>query len=164
MLVDSGESPTLEAAANTFASYGVRIVLGARIANSIVDQVIALTVINTAARSFLGNVEIVAPVDLQLTAPGFEGQPLTNFLDWAGVKKALPAAASGWPTIEVCEPGQTRRVEFARGPTAGLTASERTMAVGRRSSRRPASPQPAWPSRRLSPCSAATTPTPGAAD
>ena len=71
VLVDSGESPTLEAAANTFASYGVRIVLGARIANSIVDQVIALTVINTAARSFLGNVEIVAPVDLQLTAPGF---------------------------------------------------------------------------------------------
>ena len=33
VLVDSGESPTLEAAANTFASYGVRIVLGARIAN-----------------------------------------------------------------------------------------------------------------------------------
>lgn len=127
VLVDSGESPTLEAAANTFASYGVRIVLGARIANSIVDQVIALTVINTAARSFLGNVEIVAPVDLQLTAPGFEGQPLTNFLDWAGVKKALPAAASGWPTIEVCEPGQTRTGgvrAWADGWTYGIGAHD----------------------------------------
>ena len=39
VLIDSGESPTLEAAANTFASYGVRIVLGARIANSIVEPV-----------------------------------------------------------------------------------------------------------------------------
>lgn len=125
MLADSGESPTLEAAANTFASYGVRIVLGARIANSIVDQVIALTVINTAARSFLGNVEVVAPVGLELTAPGFEGQNLTNFLDWAGVRKALPAAASGWPTIEVGQPGQTRTGgirAWADGWTYGIGA------------------------------------------
>lgn len=42
VLADSGESPTLEAAANTFASYGVRVLLGARVANNIVDQVIAL--------------------------------------------------------------------------------------------------------------------------
>jgi hypothetical protein len=127
VLADSGESPTLEAAANTFASYGVRIVLGARIANSIVDQVIALTVINTAARSFLGNVEVVAPLGLQLTAPGFEGQTLTNFLDWAGVKKALPAAASGWPTIEVGEPGQSRTSgirAWADGWTYGIGAHD----------------------------------------
>ena len=108
VLADSGESPTLEAAANTFASYGVRIVLGTRVASSIVDQVIALTAINTAARSFLGNVEVVVPVDLRLIAPGFEGQTLTDFLDWAGVKKELPAASSSWPTIEVGEPVETR--------------------------------------------------------
>lgn len=108
VLADSGESPTLEAAATAFASYGVRVVLDASVAGSIVDQVIALTVINTAARSFLGNVGIVAPADLQLTAPGFEGQTLTSFLGWAGVKKELPAAASGWPTIEVGQPTQNR--------------------------------------------------------
>ena len=51
VLADSGESPTLEAAASSFASYGVSIVLGARVADSIVDQVIALTAINAAARS-----------------------------------------------------------------------------------------------------------------
>ena len=125
VLADSGESPTLEAAANTFASYGVRVVLGARVAGSIADQVIALTVINTAARSFLGNVEVVAPVDLQLTAPGFEGQTLTNFLDWAGVKKRLPAPASGWPTIEVGEPAQARTGSiraWADGWTYGIGA------------------------------------------
>jgi len=109
LLADSGESPTLEAAASTFASYGVRVVLYASVASSIVDQVIALTVINTAARSFLGNVEVVAPADLQLTAPGFEGQTLENFLDWAGVKKALPAAAHGWPAIVVGQSKQARQ-------------------------------------------------------
>lgn len=125
VLADSGESPTLEAAVATFASYGVRVVLDARVADSIVDQVIALTVINTAARSFLGNVEVVAPDGLQLTAPGFEGQTLTNFLDWAGVKKALPAAASGWPTIEVGQPGPTRTGSiraWADGWTYGIGA------------------------------------------
>jgi len=123
VLADSGESPTLEAAASTFASYGVRVVLDASVACSIVDQVIALTVINTAARSFLGNVEVVAPVDLQLTAPGFEGQTLANFLYWAGVKKALPAAASGWPAIEVGQPKQTRPggiLAWADGWTYGI--------------------------------------------
>ena len=127
VLADSGESPTLEAATNTFAEYGVRVVLDARVANSIVDQVIALTVINTAARSFLGNVEVVAPIDLQLTAPGFEGQTLTNFLDWAGVKKAPPAAASGWPTIEVGQPAQTRTggiCTWADGWTYGIGAHD----------------------------------------
>jgi hypothetical protein len=127
VLADSGESPTLEAAANTFASYGVRVVLDARVAGSIVDQVIALTVINTAARSFLGNVEVVAPVGLQLTAPGFEGQSLTNFLDWAGVKKKLPAEASGLPTIEVGEPVQTRTGgirAWADGWTYGIGAHD----------------------------------------
>ena len=127
VLADSGESPTLEAAVNTFASYGVRIVLGSRAARCIVDQVIALTAINTAARSFLGNVEVVAPVDLRLTAPGFEGQTLMEFLDWAGVKKDLPAASSSWPTIEVGEPAQTgtRGIRvWADGWTYGIGAHD----------------------------------------
>lgn len=106
MLADSGESPTLEAAASTFASYGVRVVLDASVASSIVDQVIALTVINTAARSFLGNLEVITPGDLQLTAPGFEGQTLAKYLDWAGVNKSLPAVTSGWPTIVIGQPEQ----------------------------------------------------------
>lgn len=106
MLADSGESPTLEAAASTFASYGVRVVLDASVANSIVDQVIALTVINTAARSFLGNIEVISPSNLQLTAPGFEGQTLAKYLDWAGVNKSLPAVKSGWPTILIGQPEQ----------------------------------------------------------
>lgn len=103
VLADSGESPTLEAAASTFASYGVRIVLRSRVAHSIIDQVIALTAINTAARSFLGNVVVEAPDDLRLIAPGFEGQPLVEFLNWAGVKTELSIAPSRWPIIEVGE-------------------------------------------------------------
>lgn len=100
LLVDSGECATLEEAVATFAGYGVRLVLSDEVANSPALQIIALTAINTAARSFQGNVHITAPQGLLLTAAGFEGLSLSTFAAWAGVNPACQAAP-GWPEIHV---------------------------------------------------------------
>lgn len=100
LLVDSGECATLEEAIGTFAGYGVRLVLSDDVGSSPAQQIIALTVINTAARSFQGNVDIGAAHDLVLTAPGFEGMPLSEFASWAGVNPACVPTET-WPEIHV---------------------------------------------------------------
>ena len=102
LLVDSGECATIEEAISTFAGYGIRLVLADGVADSPGQQIIALTAINTAARSFQGNVHITAPPNLVLTAPGFEGMPLSEFALQVGVNPhCVPAEA--WPEIWVGE-------------------------------------------------------------
>lgn len=102
LLVDSGECATIEEAIATFAGYGIRLVLADAVAASPAQQIIALTAINTAARSFQGNVHITAPPNLMLTAPGFEGVPLLEFASQVGVNpRCVPAEA--WPEIRVGE-------------------------------------------------------------
>ena len=76
MLADSGEAATIEEAQTTLAGYGVRVVLGQSAAYDPSLQVIALTVINAASRTFLGNVRIDAPSEFVLCVPGFEGRTL----------------------------------------------------------------------------------------
>lgn len=102
LLVDSGECTTMEEAIATFAGYGVRLVLTNSVAASPAQQVIALTVINTAARSFQGHVHITAPPDLVLMAPGFEGVPLSEFASWVGVNPRC-VSTEAWPEIRVGE-------------------------------------------------------------
>lgn len=105
LLVDSGECRTMEEAIATFSGYGVRLVLADSVAASPAQQVIALTAINTAARSFQGNVHITAPTDLVLAVPGFEGAPLSDFASWVGVNPdCLPTDT--WPEIHVGDIGR----------------------------------------------------------
>lgn len=104
-LVDSGEVASLQEALDTFAAYGVRLVLAPNVAGDVGAQIIALTVINTAARSFLGNVAVDSP-DFELTAPGFEGTRLSDFLSWARVTPQLPPSSAQWPVIFVGEGAQ----------------------------------------------------------
>ena len=99
-LVDSGEATSISEALSTFARYGVRIRLGKELARDHGAQIIALTAINAAARSFQGNV-VVDGDDVELSARGFEGQRLFQFLEWAGVTKAPPQEAGSWPTIAI---------------------------------------------------------------
>lgn len=101
VLADSGEAETIEAAHATFAAYGVRIVLDESVAEDISAQVIALTAINAASRSFLGNVYIDAPGDTVVSAPGFVGLTLSEFSAWAGVKAVLREQAQAWPAIVI---------------------------------------------------------------
>jgi hypothetical protein len=99
-LLDSGEAATVQEALDTFAAYGVRVRLAADIATDLTSQVIALTVINSAARSFQGNV-LVEATDFELTAPGFAGMRLHEFLSWAQVSSQGNAVTPQWPVIEV---------------------------------------------------------------
>ncbi len=100
LLVDSGEVATIDEAITTFAGYGVRLTLGDDIAQDRGLQIMALTVINTAARSFQGNVHIIGDLSLTLDVPGFEDSSLASFVEWAGVNAAcIPTEA--WPEIRV---------------------------------------------------------------
>lgn len=99
-LMDSGEATSISEALNTFVRYGVRIRLGKELARDPGAQIIALTAVNAAARSFQGNV-VVDGDDVELSACGFEGQRLFQFLEWAGVTKAPPQEAGSWPTIAI---------------------------------------------------------------
>ena len=99
-LVDSGEAKTIIQAQQTFSGYGVRVVLSNSVQSSVTEQIIALTVINTASRCFMGNVIVECEVDLVLTAQGFEDQRLSEFCDWAGVI-ASSVSRKNWPVIDV---------------------------------------------------------------
>jgi hypothetical protein len=103
-LVDSGETATIEEALDAFSAYGVRVCLGANLQHDPAGQVIALTAINAASRSFEGNVALES-ADIELTVPGFQGQRLSEFLRWAKVKEKLPAASGQWPVVAVGDVG-----------------------------------------------------------
>lgn len=112
LLLDTGESASLQDASEAFSEYGIRVQIGAAVRDSEADQIIAMTVINAASRSFLGNVVIDCD-DFRLQVPGFEDVWLSAFAEWAGVQpssKVLP----NWPTIAV----GTRDVAGAISPWA----------------------------------------------
>lgn len=109
VLADSGEAESIEAAQATLSGFGVRVVLHEAAKHDVGLQVIAKTVINAAARTFLGNVCIDATEDIPLLAAGFEGRSLGQFCAWAGVVPTVPQ--STWPEIHIGSTG----VEDARG-------------------------------------------------
>jgi len=101
VLADSGDAATIEAAEATLTGYGVRLFLGVDIEHDAALQTIALTVINTAARTFVGNVRIEAPNDPVLSVLGYEGWSLSEFSAWAGVGKVSADQAQSWPEIHI---------------------------------------------------------------
>lgn len=125
-LVDSGESASVQEALDAFAAYGVRVRLAAGVATDVTAQVIAMTVINSAARSFQGNV-VVESGDFELCTPGFAGVRLTEFLAWAQVLTQPPEANRHWPVIDIgatsAEAGAIR--PWANGWDFGIGAGRR---------------------------------------
>ncbi len=101
VLADSGEWSTLEDAHAAFARYGVRIVIDAGVANDQAAQIIALTAINAAARSFIGNVAVEAAHDFALRTHGFDGWTLGDFTRWAGVQAQSGVDTQAWPVIRI---------------------------------------------------------------
>lgn len=101
VLADSGEATSLQDVDAAFSSYGVRILLDDSFSSNICVQVIALTAINSATRSFRGNVEVIAPSHSVLIAPGFEGISLAEFMSWLGIGDIAMGAAASWPTISI---------------------------------------------------------------
>jgi hypothetical protein len=99
-LVDSGHSPTIEAAQAEFSDYGVRVLVSPDIEGSPARQIILLTVLNTAARSFQGNVSIEGPLNAILSVSGFAGRTLAEFCAWLGLTPGLQANPK-WPAISI---------------------------------------------------------------
>jgi hypothetical protein len=100
LLLDTGEAASIEDAFDRFDQYGVKIRLGRVGPDDVGGQILALTAINCASRSFRGNVQVEA-TDFELTAPGFQGKRFHDFLSWAGVKTHLPEKTATWPRIVV---------------------------------------------------------------
>lgn len=100
LLIDNGEANSIAEALDTFSRYGVKIRLPRETAHDIARQILALTAINCAARSFQGNV-LIEGEDFELSAPGFQGERLQNFLHWAGVKPRAPIESANWPRIVI---------------------------------------------------------------
>lgn len=99
-LVDSGEAASIPEALNTFSGYGVRIRLASSIHRNPCSQIIALTAINVAARSFLGNV-VVESDDFEFNVRGFEDVSLHQFMNWASVKHVAHRDSNQWPLISI---------------------------------------------------------------
>lgn len=108
VFADSGEVETIEEAETTLANYGARIVLDQGVEVDDAAQIIALTAINCASRSFMGNVAIDAPCDIVLTVSGFAGRRLSEFLSWAGVNTTFVGHTQSWPVIEISEFGKSQ--------------------------------------------------------
>ncbi len=108
VFADSGEAETIEEAETILAKYGVRIVLNQGVEKDVASQIIALTVINCASRSFMGNVKIDAPSDIVLSAPGFAGSSLSQFSTWLGVRSTLDDQTKRLPIIEIGTPSKSQ--------------------------------------------------------
>lgn len=100
LLIDTGEAASINEALENFDRYGVKIRIGRLERDHVGTQVIALTAINCASRCFRGNVAVESD-DFELTAPGFQGTRLYDFLNWAGVKKELAPTMGRWPRIVI---------------------------------------------------------------
>ena len=101
LLADSGEAATLAEAHAIFSRYGVRIVLSENIEQEPAAQIIALTALNAAARSFRGNVVVDGPRRALLSIQGFAGTRIETFLNQLGLQGIPPEGSAAWPTIAV---------------------------------------------------------------
>jgi hypothetical protein len=112
LALDSGEVSSPEEALALFSRYRLRIHLGAGWADTLAGQACFLTALNTAARAFLGGVEVFGDLDLVLRVPLFEGQSArTVATALGGVVAAEPTTRSSTlvlgrapagPTAEFC--------------------------------------------------------------
>ncbi len=99
-LLDSGEASSLADAEAAFRGYGVRVALPAAWDRDPAAQIIALTAINAASRSFLGQVKVEGD-DLTLTIPGFEGRRVSEFVNLAGLAPPESLNCRCWPLVAI---------------------------------------------------------------
>jgi hypothetical protein len=99
-LLDSGEATSIAGAEAAFRAYGVRIALPTCWDSDPAAQIIALTAINAASRSFLGHVKLDGD-DLVLTVSGFEGRRLSELAQLIGLAPPEKLECQLWPTIAI---------------------------------------------------------------
>src|SRR5229473_3259634 len=69
LAIDSGEASTLEEAQQLFAGYQLVLDIGPDVASSPTMQAAVLTALNTGRRCFLGGVQVVGNLDVDLRVP-----------------------------------------------------------------------------------------------
>lgn len=80
LALDSGEATSPEDALDIFSRYRLRIYLGQGWAESLAGQACFVTALNTAARAFLGGVEVYGDVNAVLQLPLYEGRGTTDVI------------------------------------------------------------------------------------
>lgn len=100
ILVDSGEAPTVEQALDMLKGYALTVEIGPDIARSPTLQAAVLTAVNAGRRCFLGGVQVVGDVDVDLKVPWQSCKTLRDAITdlWGEV---TPIAASGRPRMIV---------------------------------------------------------------
>ena len=74
LALDSGEVSSPEEALELFSSYRLRLHLGSGWAETLAGQACFLTALNTAARAFMGGVEVYGDLSPMLSVPLYEGR------------------------------------------------------------------------------------------
>ncbi len=100
ILVDSGEAPTINQALDLLKGYALTIEVGPDVARSPTLQAAVLTAVNTGRRCFLGGVQVVGAVDVDLMVPWRRCETLREAVaDLRG--EVVPVAAPGRPRMIV---------------------------------------------------------------
>jgi len=115
-IADSGEAATIDDAVARFSQFGVTVDLGDAEVLGEADQIIALTIINAASRSFRGNVALRGRSDMPLTVRGYAGCTIATALASAGAVQTL--ASDAWSRIAVGPQARESRGAGAIAPWA----------------------------------------------
>jgi len=84
MAIDTGEASSPEKAIEVFKNYRLRIYLGTGWADTLAGQACFLTALNTAARAFLGGVEVFGDLKIVMRVPLFEGREADAIIEELG--------------------------------------------------------------------------------
>lgn len=98
MALDAGEVASPEEALVLFSRYRLRLHLGDGWADTLAGQACFLTALNTAARAFLGGVEVYGDLSSVLGVPLYEGREAQGVVTELG-GDVTKSAASGLPTL-----------------------------------------------------------------
>lgn len=98
MALDAGEVASPEEALELFSRYRLRLHLGDGWADTLAGQACFLTALNTAARAFLGGVEVYGDLSPMLRVPLYEGRVAQGVVSELG-GDVTTTAASSLPTL-----------------------------------------------------------------
>lgn len=107
LALDEGDAATLEEAQRLFDSYRLRVRVGANIADSPTRQAMLLTVVNTAARCFLGGVEVELNDDAPLMVPYRQMERIAQAVEDLGGQLVSQLSSGNGPILLIGNCPQT---------------------------------------------------------
>lgn len=107
LLLDTGEVRDLSQLDGAFSRYGVVVRFEERELETREGEMALLTMLNVAARTLDGQVQIEGPLDVLLTTPGFEGVSVRQALVMFGIRPEYQGA-TGVPVLSLSGEGAIR--------------------------------------------------------